>query len=204
MRGACDPVRARFVSWVFILLTVCGARAASAQSISGKVTDAATGLPIAGVGVQILTTAGINVTQPGTDVNGDYSASGFPFGDYYVLTNALSKNYLAALYGLNGAVQCPPFQQCPLAQATLLSLQPGSASRSNINIALTRGATILGTVRNATTLAPINALHAVDVFNAAGTKSGSQRQLRHLRHSGAATGHVLPQNDRVLHQRLCR
>ncbi len=71
------------------------------DEVKGQVTDKASGQPIAGVAVELLTQAGANVAQTTTDGNGNYSFLAMPAGTYEVAFNPgdANSNFNTSYYG---------------------------------------------------------------------------------------------------------
>jgi hypothetical protein len=130
-------------------------------TISGNVTDAGTSAPIAGVGVRIFDNSGIQVNFINTNLSGAYATSiALPAGAYFVRT-INSMGYLDELYdnipcatGCNVTTGIPVFITAGL-------ITPG------INFALNTGGRISGTITDASTSAPIDAVD-VDIFDSSG------------------------------------
>ena len=64
----------------------------STGAISGTVTSATSGLPIATFQVQVFLANGSSVTSVNTDVNGLFTFSGLAPGSYFVRTNGGGNN----------------------------------------------------------------------------------------------------------------
>ena len=121
--------------------------------VSGRVTDAGTGAPLAGVsvGLRARTEIGtLNAGQASTDASGNYTVSGLPTGTYFGFTN----NNLGYVDELFDGLPCPG--GCLNAvSATDIAVSLG-ATTTGRNFALARGGSISGTVRNAGTAAPLS------------------------------------------------
>lgn len=126
-------------------------------SISGKITDADSGQPIAGATVTALTTSGGFAGSQTTDLAGNYTILPFFTGDFLVLVQA--NLHVAELYP---AAPCGPgypnygLSACATAQAQSVAVADGAAL-TGINLALASGNAISGTVRGGTPAAPIDA-----------------------------------------------
>ncbi len=135
-------------------------------TISGTITDLATGLPVPNAAVLLFnSTQNYYYSQTSTDQNGLYSITVAP-GTYYVSASTneyVQQLYPAALcsagsyyYSLNG---------CAVAQAQTVALTSGG-SVTNINLALTHGQHILGQIRDSANQPLVATL---TLFDAAGT-----------------------------------
>ncbi len=135
------------------------AAAAQPGSVSGAVTDAATGLPIANITIIVFNGALNPVGTAVTNAAGNYSISNIPPGRYAV-TAAIdgdgapnsTAGYLAEVYP---DVQC--FGSCPDFVAftgELITVTAGGTT-SGINFALAMGGRITGAIRSAATGNPI-------------------------------------------------
>jgi protocatechuate 3,4-dioxygenase beta subunit len=121
----------------------------TARSISGKVTDAATGLPIADLSVQVYDTAGIFLEglEAQTDDQGQYSFAGLTPG-HYKLGTAHEPGYIGQWYqGVNR--QGNPWG------AGATEVDVSTADATDIDFALTMGRSISGTITDAVTGLPL-------------------------------------------------
>jgi hypothetical protein len=127
--------------------------------IGGRVLDAATNQPIAGVSVTIFDSAGFSIGGGATNSNGDYlSSMGLVPGKYYARTNN-QLGYVNKLYNGFGCLACNVVTGTPIDIA-------GTTSNTAINFSLSVGGRISGTVRAAgVPLADTN----VTVFSSGGT-----------------------------------
>jgi len=139
---------------------------ATSATVSGRVTDARTGLPLANVEVQAAITFFFVLKFYGTtDQDGNYSIPVEP-GNYYV--GAYGSSYVTQMYP---GVECRPTQYsdsltgCPTGSAQVLSLADGGTA-SNIDFALDHGQQIAGQLRD-TANQPLNGM--VTLADAAGT-----------------------------------
>lgn len=132
---------------------------AAGGRISGTVTDAASGLPLGNIGVSVFLSDGTSVGGTNTNANGGYSTSGLPTGTYFVRTN----NFLGYVNRLYDAVNC---MRCSVARGTPISVTTG-ATTSNINLALSLGGRVSGTITDAATGAPLPGA-MVRLFDAGG------------------------------------
>lgn len=133
--------------------------------ISGVVTDAATGNPLASATVQVYDANGFFATGAFTNALGQYTTTGgLLSGSYYVRTfNGLG--YVNKLYDVFTCLQCNPTTGVPVAVTV-------GTTTSNINFALSAGGRIAGTV----TAAGVGLADAfVDVYTSGGTYITSAR-----------------------------
>jgi hypothetical protein len=146
------------------------ARLDTAGAFIGRITDEVTGSPL-GAYVQAVTPDGYYANGTNSDGStGLYLLSADP-GSYYVYVNGpWGGGYVAELYP---DAPCGPsggFGACDVADATLLTLGDGQ-QLAGIDVALNYGARIVGTVRDATTGAPLlNAI--VQAYDASGQSLG--------------------------------
>jgi len=117
--------------------------------LSGKVTDAATGLPVQNATIQFFNPDGSYANGYGyTDVNGVWSTTTFA-GQYYVYVNRYG--YISALHP---AAPCGLYfyqtltQNCDIADAALVTAVSGSTV-ANVDVALGMGQRVAGNVRGA-------------------------------------------------------
>lgn len=114
-------------------------------TISGRVTDVDTGLPISDVTIAAERDregTGYSDTQTGDD--DIYTVGGLPPGDYFISTDRDSKGYIRELYDDKYA-----WEDGARVAVT------GTAAVEGIDFGLKQGATIAGTVRDAQTGVPI-------------------------------------------------
>ena len=130
-------------------------------TITGTVTDAATGAPVANLDVRVYTSSGGWAANAMTDNAGVYLATGLSTGTYYVGTSN-SHPYVDELYS---NLPCPG-GSCMVTAGTGVSVTAG-ATTANIDFGLTLGGTIAGTVTDANTAVPLANLD-VRVHTAAG------------------------------------
>jgi hypothetical protein len=71
--------------------------------IAGKVTEAATGDPLAEIKIEIWDAAGRTISSGVTDASGEYAARGLPTGTYFVTT----ENFLGFIDEIYDDLQCP-------------------------------------------------------------------------------------------------
>jgi hypothetical protein len=116
-------------------------------TISGKITDAATALPLNGAQVEVYNIYGGYMGADNADQGGNYSLSVSP-GTYYV--RAAQNLYVAELYP-NAECSYNSYyynlSSCPIAQAQTISVDD-AATVSNINLALSTGRRISGVVHD--------------------------------------------------------
>lgn len=143
--------------------TVSGVDAvlAAGGSISGKVTDASTGLPIKDVFVEVLGADGDRVETANTQADGTYKTeTTLASGTYKVRFNAderfASCTYVTEYY--NGKLSEDNADQVTVSAPN---------TTTNINAALTQGSIIFGKVTDAVTGAPITS-GQVNIYDANG------------------------------------
>jgi uncharacterized repeat protein (TIGR03803 family) len=135
-------------------------------SVAGLITDAATGLPIANVSINVLDVAGRIVASSSTRTDGTYASPGLPPGGYRVRTSNTS-GYIERLYD---GVSCP-LAACDVSTGRIVDI-PGVAAIGGIDFALERGGQVAGTLYDGTTGAPL-ANTAVAFFTSTGAMVGS-------------------------------
>lgn len=131
-------------------------------SITGTITDSVSGNGIKDIHVMVYNSAGNYVKGDYSDAAGHYSVTGLAGVGYYVYANALysTTNHISELYD---NITC---LWCDVTQGTEVSVTRG-AETPNINFALDSGGIITGTVRDASTNAPLQDV-SLDVDNATG------------------------------------
>lgn len=108
--------------------------------ISGRVTDASTGLPLAGVVARVYDGAGIQMLAASTPSSGAYTTGmGLPAGDYYVGTTNVA-GYINEVHPGTPCLGCSPRET-----GSPVVLAEG-ATVGGIDFALARGGRIAGTV----------------------------------------------------------
>ena len=119
-------------------------------SITGTVTDAASGAPLSGVGIYVADSSGNYAGWATSNVSGVYSQTGLPPGTYYVRTyNSLG--YIDELYDDHS---CEPSDCYPYTAGTPVVVTAGTVT-PNINFVLVLGGSITGTVTDAGTGQPL-------------------------------------------------
>jgi len=131
--------------------------------LAGTVTDAATGAPIADVGVQVYAASGTWAGGGTTDALGVYTVADLATSAYHVRTTD-SFPYLDELYN---DLPCAG-GNCTVTAGTAVSVTVGA---TNIDFRLAMGGTITGTVTAAGTGAPLANLQ-VQVYDASGGPAG--------------------------------
>ena len=152
-RSRCASNLAR-TSLLVISLLIPGVAAAQTGSISGTVTDAATGAPIAGVAVGVFTPELFGERGNAvTNAAGVYTVSGLAPGQY-IIGAFPSDDDLPYLDEAFDNIPCPVECDEPEGlDATLVTVTSGATT--TINFALDKSGTITGTVTNAATGAPL-------------------------------------------------
>jgi hypothetical protein len=135
---------------------------AAGGRVSGRVTDAATGLPIGGVDVSVVTATGSSASWATSDLAGDYvTEAGLPPGSYYVVTRN-SQGYINEVYPGAACVG-----SCNVAAVgSAVSVAAGSTA-AGIDFALAAGGRVSGEVTDVASGAPIGSVN-VGVFDATG------------------------------------
>ena len=118
--------------------------------ISGTVTNAATGAPVASTSITIYSSTGGSVTSTSTNSQGVYVSSQLPTGSYFVRAQPPSSSGL--LGQLYDNLPCPN-GSCIVTSGTPVAVTAPNGT-PNINFALPAGGKITGTVTNATTSYP--------------------------------------------------
>lgn len=135
-----------------------GSLAPASGHITGTVTAATGGGPVANVSVEVQDSSGFFVASATTDANGNYTVEGLSTGSYVVsFQPPHGANYVAQFY--NG--------KSNFNNANPVSVTSG-ATTANINASLATGGTITGTVTDASTHAPLANIE-IDVFDASGS-----------------------------------
>jgi 5-hydroxyisourate hydrolase-like protein (transthyretin family) len=110
-------------------------------AISGVVTDAATGEPLAGVVVEIFETYRSSVAQGVTDASGLYLADRIPAGDYFAKTKESASLYANEVYEDIQCYRCDPTSGTPIPVTV-------SATTTGIDFSLDRLGGISGSIRD--------------------------------------------------------
>jgi alpha-tubulin suppressor-like RCC1 family protein/uncharacterized surface anchored protein len=136
-------------------------------TISGTVTDAATGATLGSITVSAYDAGGNAVGNYPTNASGVYAVGGLPTGAYTVRTSN-TVGYVDEQYN---SQTCPGGACPPPATATVVSVT-APATTSGVSFSLARGGVIAGTVTNASSGAPLAGV-SVSVYDAGGTALGS-------------------------------
>jgi protocatechuate 3,4-dioxygenase beta subunit len=154
-------------------------------TISGAVTDAATGDPLASVGIYIFDSSGSYAGSTYTNGTGHFTSGGLLDGSYFAYTD--SSSYLDELYDDipcpgSGYPSCSPTTGTPIPVA--LNTETGG-----IDFALEKLGTVSGTVTDAVTGEPLDSV-PVYVWNSLGSYAGSgySDASGHYRTSGLPGG----------------
>ena len=129
----------------------------SGGSVTGTVTDAATGAPIQNVSISLRTLVGTANLQAGSaasSATGAFTIQGLPTGVYYAAAAGSGVGYTSEIYD---DILCPgPCSATTgVASGAPIAVTIG-APTGGINFALTPGGTISGTVRNQATATPLS------------------------------------------------
>ena len=132
-------------------------------TISGTVTVAGTGVPIASMTVVVTTGAGITMKKAVTNGAGAFVATGLPAGSYYAATSASNvQNYVDELYR-----ETPCFPSCDAGGGVPITVTVGGTA-GGIDFTLAPGATVTGTVTAAANGLPLAGI-SVGVYSSSGT-----------------------------------
>jgi hypothetical protein len=113
-------------------------------AVSGAVTDAVTGAPVADIRIEIFLANGIHLRYGTTNASGQYTVEGIPSGDYFVRTNAWGGPYMDELYDDILCYGCDPTSGTPV-PVTL------ATTTSGIDFSLERYGGISGSISDAET-----------------------------------------------------
>ena len=132
-------------------------------SVSGKVTDASNGAPLAFVEVDIISAlTGYAVGSAITDSGGNYSlGAGLPSGTYWAQANWATKGHLGEVYN-----NIPCILDCDYSSATPVVVT-APATTPNIDFSLDRGTLLSGHVTDAASGLPLDGAQ-VQVFDSTG------------------------------------
>jgi 5-hydroxyisourate hydrolase-like protein (transthyretin family) len=135
---------------ILLLLLSSAPLFAQTGTVSGTVTDAGTGAPVAGMTVLVTTVSGNPIAAALTNAAGAYTITGVPVGALYYVQTATSNGYLAEAFP---DVQCVQ-ERClnELREAEPFSITPGGSVTAR-NFAVARGGRISGTVTSGTGVA---------------------------------------------------
>jgi hypothetical protein len=165
-------------SWQGGLVSVA---AASTGTISGKLTDAATGQPLSAAIVTAFSSAGGYWSSVGSFLSGDFSIDVYP-GTYYVM--AQDDQHAAILYpGVVCSYPSPYYSDsnCNVSQGQVLPVSAGSNIQS-INFSLPAGHKIEGLVRDTSNQPLIGFVH---IYSAAGVSLDTKSTDAYGRYSFA-------------------
>ena len=108
-----------------------------AARVSGTIVDGATGLPLNGIAVYAYTPSGALLATTTTGANGAFTFS-LPPGDYRFVAADLGRAFAPGFYGGTRAFET----------STVVTL-PAGGVQANVQLALERGGTLSGAVRDA-------------------------------------------------------
>ncbi len=138
--------------------------------ISGQVTDADIGIPLADVHMDLLNEFGDYLVATDTDPSGNYYFSGLTDGDYKVIAINVPPGYTIEFYG---GEHCPEANCDRNALGTIINIT-GSAQSADKDIALdydSLGTRLLGTITRSDGGAPVSSHRAyagVDLYSESG------------------------------------
>ncbi len=135
-------------------------------TLTGTVTDAGTGAPLAEAWVAVYNSAGNFVDGHTTSASGGYSMDGLATGTYYAKTHA--SGHLPELYD---DIPCTTWGTCPALGGTPIGITAG-ATTTGVDFSLSLGGRISGTVTSSASAAPLADVH-VQIFDTAGFVAGS-------------------------------
>lgn len=163
--GSCDPTTGDAVS-VTLGQETSGIDFALDRggSLSGTVTDAATGVPLENTEIRVYIAPGYFVGSGSSDFLGNYVVGGLPTGTYF----AVSINDLNYIDELFDDIPCPG--DCDPTTGTPVPVVV-AAETPGINFALDRGGSFSGTITDSLTGAPLWAVQ-VSAVGANGTSAG--------------------------------
>jgi len=109
------------------------------STITGRVTDAQTGLPLFGINVEAWDSNGTYRRTGGSDVSGYYEIRGLEPGTFFVATDEYSTYSLTYIDTLYDGIPCPtgPPEGCDPTKGTPVTVAPGIGTRF-IDLALER------------------------------------------------------------------
>ena len=134
--------------------------------ISGAVTDAVAGRPLASLSVRIHDSGGTYLTYAYTNASGLYTSPAFPAGVYYARTSS-AQGYVDELY----ADRPCPAGLCTMTDGAPITTTAG-ATTTGINFGLTSGGRISGAVTDAATASPVAGAQ-VRIYDSSGRSMGS-------------------------------
>jgi len=126
--------------------------------VSGQVTDAVTGAGLSGVTVAFYNPAGTLLTNTTTDATGSYTITGLPTGSY----RARTSNSIGYADEVFNDFPCAP---CNLVTGTPINVT-APLTTTGVSFALGRGGRISGTVKDASTSAPLSGV-LLQIYTAA-------------------------------------
>lgn len=137
--------------------------------VAGTVTDAVSGLPLAGFSVGVYDASGRFIWSAGTGSDGTYELDGYlGTGTYFVRTQN-SSGYLNELY--DGSPCWTGASGCDVTQGTGVAVTAGETT-GDIDFALVAGGRISGAVTDAETGLPISG-YRVEFWDVSGERVGS-------------------------------
>ncbi len=137
--NGCDPTTGTPVTVDLGTVTGIDFDLERTSTITGRVTDAQTGLPLYGINVEAWSSDGIYRRTGGSDVSGYYQITGLEPGTFFVATDEYSTYSLTYIDSLYDGIPCPtgPPQGCDPTKGTPVTVVPGVSTRF-IDLALER------------------------------------------------------------------
>lgn len=129
-------------------------------SISGRVTRLPSSDPLSGVRIELLAPTGAVALTTTSDINGDYSFTGLPAGNYRLVT----RNTPGLIDVAWPSAPCPA--ACNGLNGSTINVAAGAAATGR-NFTLDPGGSISGSVRSMAPIAPLAGV-ALQVYNSGG------------------------------------
>jgi hypothetical protein len=162
----CNPEDGTPVSADLGQTTTANFSLVSLASISGRVTDRVTGLPIYWCDVRLYSDTGGHMVSVATDEQGEYTAAGLEGGTYYVVASRHPTHSPQRFDGLDClAGDCDPLDGDPV-------IVEDSTSVTGVDFDLIRTGSIVGRVTQAGTDEPLEGVR-IRISNGSGVAIGS-------------------------------
>ena len=129
--AGCDPTNGTPVAVAVGTVTEIDFDLEPTSTITGRVTDAQTGLPLYGINVEAWDSDGALRRTDGSDVSGYYEIRGLAPGTFYVATDEFTTYSLTYIDTLYDGIPCPtgPPEGCDPTKGTPVVVLPGIATR---------------------------------------------------------------------------